>query len=190
MVQHPKSGKQSNRRRAQRNEWGDGKRQTCSGEQVLHSSLDLVPKSFLSWLMSRELMSFLRPSPCPWLRTCRQTRLIKTKAQLQLCYEAVLKSGSRKFFTWAKALRKLYSTASCRNTNASAYFRVCVFVFDGVEPVSINPCTPKGDQCQISPAASPEISHHTVWRTWLFIAYSDERWLYCQFSRPRLYISL
>ena len=21
---------------------------------------------------------------------------------------------------------------------------------------------------------------HTVWRTWLFIAYSDERWLYCQ----------
>ena len=26
-----------------------------------------------------------------------------------------------------------------------------------------------------SPAASPEISHRTVWRTWLFIAYSDER---------------
>ena len=38
-----------------------------------------------------------------------------------------------------------------------------------------NPSTPKSDQLQISPAASPEISHHTVWRTWLFIAYSDER---------------
>ena len=25
---------------------------------------------------------------------------------------------------------------------------------------------------QISPAASPAISHHTVWRTWIFIAYS------------------
>ena len=34
------------------------------------------------------------------------------------------------------------------------------------------------DQFQISPAASPEMSHHTVWRTWLFIAYSDVRWLY------------
>ena len=28
-----------------------------------------------------------------------------------------------------------------------------------------NPFTPKNDQFQISPAASPEISHHTVWRT-------------------------
>ena len=27
---------------------------------------------------------------------------------------------------------------------------------------------------QISPSASPEILHHTKWRTWLFIAYSDE----------------
>ena len=31
---------------------------------------------------------------------------------------------------------------------------------------------------------------HTVWRTWLFIAYSDGRWLYCQFSLLHLYISL
>ena len=41
--------------------------------------------------------------------------------------------------------------------------------------------TSKSDQFQISPAASPEILHHTVWRTWLCIAYSDgsdERWLY------------
>ena len=30
--------------------------------------------------------------------------------------------------------------------------------------------TPKSDQCQISPAVSPEILHHTVWRTWLFMA--------------------
>ena len=28
--------------------------------------------------------------------------------------------------------------------------------------------------------------HHTVWRTWLFIAYSDKRWLYYQFSLPHL----
>ena len=51
-----------------------------------------------------------------------------------------------------------------------------------------NPFTPKSDQCQISPAASPETLYHTVWRTWLFIAYSDERWLYYQFSPPHLYI--
>ena len=29
---------------------------------------------------------------------------------------------------------------------------------------------------QTSSSASPEILHHTVWRTWLFIAHSDERW--------------
>ena len=43
---------------------------------------------------------------------------------------------------------------------------------------AFNPFIPKSDQVQISPAASPEILHHTVWRTWLFIDYSDERWLY------------
>ena len=43
---------------------------------------------------------------------------------------------------------------------------------------SLNPFTPESDQCQNSPAASQEIWHHTVWRTWLFIAYSDEKWLY------------
>ena len=48
-----------------------------------------------------------------------------------------------------------------------------------------NPFTPKSDQFKICPAASPEIKHHTVWRTWLCIANSDERWLYdCQFSLP------
>ena len=41
-----------------------------------------------------------------------------------------------------------------------------------------DPFTPKNDQFRISPAASPVILHHTVWRTWLFVAYSDERWLY------------
>ena len=39
---------------------------------------------------------------------------------------------------------------------------------------SFNPFTPESDQCQISPAVSPEILHHTVWRTWIVIAYSDE----------------
>ena len=42
--------------------------------------------------------------------------------------------------------------------------------------ISINPFTPKSDQIQISPAASPVILHHTVWRTWLFIAYSVGKW--------------
>ena len=42
--------------------------------------------------------------------------------------------------------------------------------------------TPESDQCQNSPAASQEIWHHTVWRTWLFISYSDEKWLYYKFS--------
>ena len=51
----------------------------------------------------------------------------------------------------------------------------------------LNPFTPESDQCQISPAASPEILHHTVRRTWLFIAYSDEKWLYYKFSLHHSY---
>ena len=48
-------------------------------------------------------------------------------------------------------------------------------IFDQTWEVIINPFTPKSDQCQIS--SSPVILHHTVRRTWLFIAYLDERWL-------------
>ena len=33
-----------------------------------------------------------------------------------------------------------------------------------------NPFTPEGDEVQTSPAASPVIIHHTLWRTWLFTA--------------------
>ena len=48
----------------------------------------------------------------------------------------------------------------------------------------------ESDQFQIPPAASQEILHHTVWRIWLFIAYSGERWIYYQFSLPLLYIGI
>ena len=52
----------------------------------------------------------------------------------------------------------------------------------------IIPFSSKSDQFQNSPAALPQILHHTVWRAWLFIAYSDERWLYYQFSVHHVYI--
>ena len=37
--------------------------------------------------------------------------------------------------------------------------------------VTVNPITPTSDQCQMSPAALPELLHHTVWRSWLSVAY-------------------
>ena len=37
------------------------------------------------------------------------------------------------------------------------------------------PFTPKSFQLQISPAASPETLHHTVWRIWLFIPCNSMR---------------
>ena len=56
----------------------------------------------------------------------------------------------------------------------------------------LNPFTPKSDQVQISPVASPVILHHTVWRTWLFIAYSDWKMILVPVltTIPHLYISL
>ena len=58
----------------------------------------------------------------------------------------------------------------------------------GWDNVLFNPFTPKSDQLQISPAPSPELLHHTLWRTWRFIVYSEDRWLYYQFSLHHLYI--
>ena len=58
------------------------------------------------------------------------------------------------------------------------YYQFWVISLNG--RMYFNPFTPKSDQVQISPAASPVILHHTVWRIWLFIAYSDEKWLYYQ----------
>ena len=52
-----------------------------------------------------------------------------------------------------------------------------------------SPFTPKSNQFQVVPAASPEIWYHTVWRTWLSIAYSDERWLHYQFSLRHTFLS-
>ena len=66
----------------------------------------------------------------------------------------------------------------------------CYFNFRGYAKYnlwSFNPFTPESDQCQNSPAASQEIWHHIVWRTWLFIAYSDEKWLYYKFSLHHSY---
>ena len=54
----------------------------------------------------------------------------------------------------------------------------------------VNHFTPKSDQYQISPAAAQEILEHTVWRTWLFISYSDERWYTTNSQYITLYISL
>ena len=52
---------------------------------------------------------------------------------------------------------------TCPSVNTSATFSNI-----SASP-ALNPFTPKSDQIQIFPAASPEILHHTVWRTWLFI---------------------
>ena len=52
-----------------------------------------------------------------------------------------------------------------------------------------NPFIPKSDQCQNSPAASPEILHDTVRRIWLSIAYSDWKMIIVPIV-PHLYISL
>ena len=63
-------------------------------------------------------------------------------------------------------------------------------ITDCSSQLKVSPFTPKSDQFQISPTASPEILHHTVWRTWLFKAHSNEMRTYNKFSLPHLYIYL
>ena len=81
-------------------------------------------------------------------------------------------------------------------TPACLYFECCLHDLpvlcehSGFGFVQFNPFTPKSDRFKISPAHSSEILRHRVWRTFLFIAYSEKRWLYYQFSLPHLYIWL
>ena len=65
-----------------------------------------------------------------------------------------------------------YMSSDCEMTQNSS------LQWPQIAVTSVNPFTLKGDQFQISSAVSPEIFHHTVWRTWLFTAYPDERWFY------------
>ena len=61
-----------------------------------------------------------------------------------------------------------------------SFSRRCMFVVLLLLTLSL----PRVINCQSSPIASPEILHHTVWRTWLFVPYSDKRWLYYQCPVP------
>ena len=56
-----------------------------------------------------------------------------------------------------------------------SFFNLTSVIFFLSSGSVVNPFTPESDQCQITPPAPPEILHHTVRRTWLFIGYSDER---------------
>ena len=79
----------------------------------------------------------------------------------------------------SKAIAPLTSAAGHIRGLHGIHYLIIIF--------ALNPFTPESDQCQISPPAPPEILHHTVWRTWLFIAYSDEKWLYYKFSLHHSY---
>ena len=92
-------------------------------------------------------------------------------------------SGTRVYIHW------LTAGSICLMTVFSGQyvFLLLVRVYDGAA-ILFNPFTPESDQSQISPPAPPEILHHTVRRTWLIIAYSDERWLSYKFSLSHLCI--
>ena len=104
---------------------------------------------------------------CPLTRECKQWK------KIQFPFSKVSASAYESVRLW-----------ECVNTEFDWEVKM------GIEKSVLNPFTPKSDQSPISPVASPEILHHTIWRTWLFIAYSDERWLHYQFSLPNPYISL
>ena len=90
-----------------------------------------------------------------------------------ICISEIVTSGRCQWIkkVCASALYGLYPTAEKNHLTAISVSNV----------LSNKPFLPKSDRFQISPAASPEILHHTVWRTWPFIAYWDGRWLCYQF---------
>ena len=92
------------------------------------------------------------------------------------------------YFNWSMQ-RKMEQKENSNNNNKKQMAEMRILKCDQFtfHEWPFNPFTPESDQCQNSPAASQEIWHHTVWRTWLFIAYSDEKWLYYKFSLHHSY---
>ena len=132
----------------------------------------------VSWGLS--LWSPITQSPCFSL-TKPSTAGDQLTAFMSLqsdSYSGSEKEGSfleRKWFRKSKGSQRLLSFCCSR---ALLFVRVSVDLprlHTKWQPwVAFDPFTPKSDQFQISPEASPEKLHHTVWRTWLFIAFSDD----------------
>ena len=75
---------------------------------------------------------------------------------------------------WGTTLRTMLSSLCTESDQANSKFPMKEHYSHIIASSHslVNPFTPKSDQFKISPAASPE--------TWLFIAYSDEKWLHYQ----------
>ena len=79
---------------------------------------------------------------------------------------------------YTKTWREILEPSGCHNVRTTCpddveNFREKSTQFAGYfSLLSLWPFTPKSDQFQISPVVSPEIQHHSVYITWLFIAQS------------------
>ena len=94
------------------------------------------------------------------------------------------------FRLWCSWVQSQNGFGSCHLQNKAMHWPFHSQIKKNMPPNLFNPFTPKSDRSNNSPAASPAILHHTVWRIWLFIACSDERWLHYQFSLCHAYICL
>ena len=87
-------------------------------------------------------------------------------------------NSHRPYLQWFCSVISSTNWICCRKNGCSGIQRGLTNQAKGMlfvcHQYNANPFIAKSDQFQISPAASPEILHHTVWRTWLCIAYS--RW--------------
>ena len=92
---------------------------------------------------------------------------LSNRVYLQFC-DCHRRFGTKSYYVFAVAVLSPDKFPQYRKSQ-----KLCGF--DNSHPTEndANTFTPKSDQVQISPVASPVILHHTVWRTWLFIAYSD-----------------
>ena len=91
------------------------------------------------------------------------------------------------FLEFVYASHLLLSVSISLEYSANPPIHQCIHPSTDVKPTSLNPFTPESDQCQNSPAALQEIWHHTLWRTRLFVAYLDEKWLYYKSSLHHSY---
>ena len=117
----------------------------------------------------------MNKQPLPFLLVCFTSLLLSlafVSCQYRFCFISVRSIVTLAPHTtyWHDTYKGPQLTSTCKQINKDGHkekIRICV----SIGP--FNPFTPKSDQVQISPVASPVIWHHTVWRTWLFIAYSD-----------------
>ena len=122
-------------------------------------------------VLARDTAITFHKSWPPWYVYIKQVGLSVNSNSGAMVVDHDMRNVYFGFSCYLGKMRQIPGQYGCRLTSGKIHALGCFLYWSfSCNTRVINSSTPKSDEFQISPAASPEILHHTVWRTWLFIA--------------------